>query len=194
MDDDKETVGVGSIRLMGKKLDDLPAHQSRQAQLQIPDAIEAENRQKIEDIMAEYPRTTREYLESRLRECEKAIEDFRRVRGEKQAAIKNMMKLANDQHGKVTFKSIETELEAIGRRTDISFDEKKRLIRERRKECSDYDPAALYQQAEQFEADIERLDKAIESEQASILELRTTLGKIDHRDAELKKLGVTEIR
>ena len=192
-DSNQGEVGVESVRLNGSKLGHLPPHQGWQAQLQIPEALKAELDQQVQNILARYPRTTKEYLESRLRECRTAIKDFKRVKKEKAQAVKDMVNLAKCVGGK-TFKDIELELYAIGEREDLSFEEKKALIKEKRQGVSEYDRDALYEQVQQFQEDIERLDAAIESETDSIAELNSTLGKIEVRDAELKALGVTDIQ
>lgn len=192
-DPNEGEIGVGSIRINGAKLDNLPPHQSRQAQLQLPDAIKAELDQNVANICARYPRVTREYLESRVREAQAAIEDFKQVKQERAASIRELVTTAKAQTGP-SFRDIEPELEAIGKREDLTFEEKKLLIREKRIGCSQYDRGALLEQVQQFQGDIERLDAAIQKENDSIAELKSTLGKIEVRDAELKALGVTDIQ
>lgn len=193
MDPNEGEVGIESIRLNGKKLDNLPPHQSRQAQLQLPEAIQAELDQKVENICGKFPRTTKEYVESRIEEARTSIKDFKQVKKDRMQTIKEFVHQAKALKGP-SFRDIEPELEAIGNREDISFEERKALIREKRLACSQYDRNAMYEQVQQFQEDIERLDAAIQAENDSIADLTSTLGKLEIRDAELKSLGVTDIQ
>jgi hypothetical protein len=185
-------VGVESIRINGYKIANLPFGQSQRVSEQIPLALATEKQQKISDVLARYPRVTREYIDSRLTECIVAIKDFSRVKKETQQKIADFTLLAQQQQGE-NFTDIEDELYEIGARTDISIDEKKVLIKERRANCAEYDRNSLYTQITQFQENIERLDAAIQAENDSITELKVLLGKLEVRDAELKMLGVTEI-
>lgn len=192
MADNIGEVGVESIRINNKKIDDLPFGQAQRAADQLPAALAAEQQQKISDVLARYPRVTHEYIESRLHECATAIKDFKRVKKETQQKIADFTLLAQQQQGE-NFTDIEDELYEIGARTDIDIEEKKRLIKDRRSNCSAYDRNSLYTQITQFQENIERLDNAIQAENDSITELKVLLGKLEVRDAELKLLGVTEI-
>ena len=183
--------GLESLRINGKRIGDLPFGASQQAQVQLPMFIAAERQQQIKTVYASYPKASRDYLLARKRECETGIKDFKRVKAEKQVKIKELVLLAKNQNGP-SFRDIEEELYAIGARTDISVDEKKKLIAEKRAQVSDYDPLSILQQVEQFQEDIERLDAAIQQENDSIAELTATLAKVEIRDAELRRLGVTD--
>jgi hypothetical protein len=185
-------VGVDSIRINGQRIADLPLGLGNDAKDQIPIALSNERQQKIADVLARYPRVTREYLQSRMRECQTAIADFKRVKKETQEAIKDFTLLAQNQEG-VAFHDIEEELYKIGHRTDLSFEERKRLIAEKRSTVSVYNPVDLSKQITNFQENIERLDDAIQAENDSVSELVGLLARIDIRDAELKSLGVTTI-
>jgi uncharacterized coiled-coil DUF342 family protein len=185
-------VGVESIRINGQKIQSLPFVSSERVKDQIPLVLAHEKQQKIADILARYPRVTRDYVNARLRECTTAVEDFKRVKKETATKIADFTLLAQQQGGE-SFTDIEDELYAIGARTDISIEEKKTLIAERRANVSEYDPKNLYKQITQFQENIERLDDAIQAEQDSITELKVLLGQLQIRDAELKALGVTKI-
>lgn len=191
-DDNIGEVGVESIRINGQKIANLPFGQSQRTAEQIPLALAHEKQQKIADVLARYPRLNRDYVDARIRECRAAIDDFKRVKQETQTKIADFTMLAQQQGGE-SFTDIEDELYAIGARSDISVEEKKVLIKERRQNVCEYDRNALYKQITQFQENIERLDDAIQSENDSITELRVMLGKLDLRDAELKSLGVTKI-
>ena len=191
-DDNIGEVGVESIRINGQKIGSLPFGQSQRTAEQIPLALAHEKQQKIADVLARYPRVTREYIDSRLRECQTAIIDFTRVKKETQTKIADFTLLAQQQTGE-SFTDIEDDLYEIGARTDISHEEKKILIRERRANVCEYDRNNLYQQITQFQENIERLDAAIQAENDSTTEVKVLLGKLEVRDAELKALGVTKI-
>lgn len=192
MSDNSDEVGVESIRINGQRISELPFGASQRAAEQIPLALATEKQQKISDVLARYPRATREYIDARLHECTCAISDFTRVKKETQQKIADFTLLAQTQQGE-NFTDIEDELYAIGARSDIGLEEKKVLIKERRANVCDYDRNSLYRQITQFQENIERLDAAIQAENDSITELKVLLGKLEIRDAELKQLGVAKI-
>lgn len=187
-------VGVKSIRLAGKKIENLPPHQSAVALQQIPAAKALELENEIKGILASYPRVTQEYLQSRIREAEQSKADFLRTKVETKGKIKELRMLVKQASERKTISDIQPELEAIRVDDSMSFEEKKAKVQELMAGTGLYSVDGLYDQVDLFEENIVRLDQAIEQETESIAELREVLAQITIRDKQLKALGVTEIQ
>lgn len=187
-------VGVKSIRLAGKKIENLPPHQSAVALLQLPEARRIEHENKIKTVLAEYPRTTQEYVQSRIKEAEAAKRDFLQTKIDTKGKIKDLRGLVKQVSGRKTFKDIEPELEEIRTNQTMTFEEKKAAVRELRKDIVDYSVEGLYQQVDLYEENLLRLDDAIDAETESIAQLRETLAQLVIRDKQLKALGISEIQ
>jgi len=98
------------------------------------------------------------------------------------------------QQGKKTWADIEPHIEEVQRDNNLTHDEKKARIATLRSDLADYDPAHLREQIALFEANLDRLDEAIQKENDSIAELNGVIAKVQVRDAELRRLGVTTIQ
>jgi len=190
----KGEVGVKSIRLNDMKIEDLPMGQGNEAVKGLPEAIENEHQQMIEEVLARYPRVTVEYLDGRIAEAQRSMSDFINTRKKTRTKIGEYRALIQSCEGRKTLREVEPQIDEIAANPDLEKDQKMRLIRELKQDCAEYDVPSMIEQIAQFEDNIERLDDAIQKENDSIAELRETKGRISIRDSQLKALGVTDIQ
>lgn len=186
-------VGVESIRINGMRIGDLPIGMGNQAKEWLPIAMDVERQNKIENILASYPRVTMAYLEARIRECKTAIKDFKRVRDETQEEIGRYRALIQQSEGRPSLRSIEPRIDEVANNDALSHEEKVAVIKQLKQDAAQWDIENLQVQIEQFEENIRRLDKAMDQEQDSLSDLYETKGKIMARDLELRALGVERI-
>lgn len=79
--------GIKSIRLDGRRVDDLPLGQGNEAIAQLPDAIASDRETKISNVKAKYPRPSVAYLESRIREAYHTIDKVTELREQQREHI-----------------------------------------------------------------------------------------------------------
>lgn len=176
LDSNVGQVGVDSIRLAGRRIENLPLAEQARAVDQIPAARKAELESKRAAIRARYPRQSVAYLEGRIREARaniKRISDFRdqqRRRGTEYAAEIGLCRQRE-------------KLEAAIPNDDP---ERERKLAELRKQFPPYNVAAMEQQIEQFDEAVRRCDGVIAQENASIAELSEVLALVRRRDEELR--------
>jgi len=181
-------VGVSSIRIDGMRIEDLPMAPNAHAKQGIPLALDLERQQKIENIVARFPKPSILYLESRVTECKENIVRVAKLKGDCKAGIIDYRGLIKKCEGKPTLRELQSEISEIAA-TEKSFEEKKSLIHELKKTAADYEPSALEEQIEKFEESIVRCDQVLQQENDSIAELKLVIGKCQIRDLELRNLG-----
>ena len=80
IDSNKGEKGIPSIRLNGKRIEDLPIAESAGAQSQLPTVRETERQNRIAVVLSRYPRGSLAYYESRVRESRENISRMARTR------------------------------------------------------------------------------------------------------------------
>ena len=160
-------VGVKSIRLKGKKIDNLPLGQGNQAKEQLPMAIENERLSKIEGINKKYPTQRIDYLSSRIVECKENIDRINGTIDEQNTIISDykghisMCKHRNSEVMKLSKKL------SSGKITDEEFNKKRNKLK---KKFPPYNIEALEMQIVQCGEAIVRCKDVIEQENDSITE------------------------
>ena len=182
--------GVSSIRLQGKKIEELPLGRGEIAKEQLPLAMDIERQNKINNVLKRYPKVSVAYLEGRVREAEHNITGFQVTKDRTRLKISDYQRLIEQCWGKKTYADIEPEIAEVVA-GDWSLEEKMRMIRELKEGLAPYSVDALKQQIDQFEENIKRLDETIEQEHKDIAMLRETIGKAQMRDMELRNLGAS---
>lgn len=190
MDSNRGEVGVDSIRIHGKKIENLPLGQGEIAAGQIPEAIANEKLNQIDTIRAIYPKATVAYLEGAIREAQSNIQRFKETKAGYQVDIANLHIAIENSEGMPTLRSIQPEIEVVAARVDIGLPEKILLIKDLKAKCSPYDRQEMWQQVKQYNNSIKRFETAIDTETGTIMELRENLSLAKQRDRELLALGV----
>jgi hypothetical protein len=178
--------GIESVRLGGMMLDQLPIREAAITKMQWADKVEDENRQKVENIKAEYPTQKISYLSSRVIECEANIQRIIKFKSDQQAMIDQY----TTQIGLCTHRDKEI-LKSDARREDgeITADEHKAAVKALRLEFPPYNVDAMKQQIVQCKEAIERADVVIAQEYLSIAELKEVITFCKMRDKLLKPYG-----
>lgn len=166
-------VGIPSIRIMGKKLDDLPMVASVHAQKDMPEVYRTDRENKEAAIRARYPKIDISYIDSRMRECRENIERLTRTKTEQ-------INLISEYQGLLQMCQYRDKIKKQG--ADLAH------VRQIEKECP-WNTDALKTQIMQSETAISRVDEVVAQEHASIQELVETRAKITQRDAEIQALG-----
>lgn len=179
-------VGVESIRIKGKRIEDLPLGQGNQAKEQLPAAIEQERINKIEGINAKYPTLRIDYIDSRINECKQNIERVQGTMAEQATMISEyeghiaMDKYRNGEIQKWEDKFLLNEIDA-----ETLKAEKKALF----KRFLPFKVPALEQQIVQCNEAIERCNGVIKAEHDSIAEFTEARALCKQRDIELAEYG-----
>ncbi|GAG41788.1 unnamed protein product [marine sediment metagenome] len=179
-------VGVGSIRLNGKRVQDLPLGQGNDAKSGLKDAIDQERINKIETINAKYPTLRVDYIDSRIDECK---ENMLRVQGTmtEQATMISEYKGHINMSGYRDKEIVKFEGKVKdGTMTDEALKQEKRDLFKR---FPPYQIPAMEQQIVQCHEAINRCEKVIEAEQASVAELTEVKALCKQRDVELSAFG-----
>lgn len=178
---DKNTgiLGPESLRLNGRKIENLPIAEGARAKDQIPEVYKADRESRIEAIKARYPKGSVLYYESRIKECKENIERVQNYKNKLQSEI-------NSYTASLTLCEFREKEEAKIAEDDPDRKEK---IRELRKQFPPYNVEEMKKQIVQFEEGIQRSDEVIATENASIAELSEAIGRCKQRDLELKNLG-----
>lgn len=178
--------GVDSIRIKGRRIEELPLGQGNEAKAQLPMAIEDERLAAIETVNAEYPTHRIDYLLSRIKECEEnktrmngTIDQLNTMTSE----YKGQIKMCEHRDNELAKEQANLDIDII---TEEQFMVKKKALF---KQYPPYDVAAMKQQIVQNGEGIERCRKVIEAEDVSIKEFSEVHSLCKVRDKELAKLG-----
>lgn len=167
--------GRESIRIGGKKIDELPIAEGAITKLQMPAIDESIKRNKLGNIIAKYPKQTVDWVKGAIRECETTIKKVRNLKSEQQ-------KMIDEYTSHISLCSYRDE--EIAKTDD---DEK---IKELNLKFPPYNVKAMEQQIIQCKEAIERSDDVIDKEHNSIAELRELLTVCQQRDKELEPFGI----
>jgi hypothetical protein len=175
--------GVDSIRIKGRKIEDLPLGLGNEAKAQLPEAIAAERLQHIAEINAEFPAHRIDYLNSRVNECNE-----NKVRMDTTIAQQNTM--ISDYKGHIAM-SKHRDKELAKFMDDPQWSEWE--IKEKRKalfkQFLPYKIDALEQQIVQCGEAIDRCIDVKKKEDASIIEFTEVVALCRQRDRALAEYG-----
>lgn len=171
-------VGPESLRLNNKEIGELPLGQNNEAKMGISEFLKTYKETKANNIKGKYPKHKREFLLSRIRECEANI---KRIKGFKQD-LKNDIATYNQL---IKNDSIRNQEMA---KYDADNPDHKEALKALRLQYPPYNLEALQQQIDQFQEGIDRCDSVIEQEYESISEIKEVLGLVTQRDRELANL------
>jgi hypothetical protein len=166
--------GVSSIRLKGKKVEELPLGTNNDAKEQLLLAQETERLNQIAEVNAKYPSQRIDYLVSRINECEENKNRMRKMIAETRARI-------HEYEGLVMRCGVRDKM--------LADEEDPEKIRAIHKEWGRWDVDALKQQIMQDHEAIERFENVIAQEDESIKEHSETVALCKQRDKELAALG-----
>lgn len=178
--------GVDSIRIRGKRIEELPLGTGNEAKAQLPLAIEQERLNAIATVNAEFPKHRIDYLLSRVKECEenkdrmhKTIEQLSTMSSEYKGQIKMC------EHRDYEIAKLRKAHGSPGNTTEV----RDAGIKALKKQFPPYNVEAMETQIVQNGEGIGRCREVIEAEDASIKEFTEVLTLCRQRDKELTKLG-----
>jgi hypothetical protein len=166
--------GVTSIRLKGKRVEDMPLGTNNQAKEQLADAIETERLNAIAEVNAKYPHQRVDYLTHRINECEQNKNRMKAFIAETRGKISEYQQLVMNCN--VRDRMLSKEDDPV---------ERKAIYRE----WGRWDAVELEKQIGQFEASIAKTEDVIRQEDDAIREHTEVIGLCRQRDKELAKLG-----
>ncbi len=171
--------GRKSIRIDGRRIDDLPFGQGNEAKEGLVEFIKTDKLTKSENVKAKYPKHKIAYLESRIKECEQNIVRIKEFKNELKGKIATYRQLIKD----CDYRKQELD------KYDADSPQDAKVMKELRLKYPPYDIGSMEQQISQFEDGIDRSDDVIEKDYNSIAEIRQVLGLAEQRDKELKSIG-----
>jgi len=170
--------GVGSIRLAGMTVHELPIAEAHLAKLQLPGALELERQAKIANVRARYPRHDVGYIEARIREAKGMMVKFRTRR--------DGIRSQREQYKVLLTEAEKRDAKIAGLPDDANREASIKALRE---EHGPWEAQGLRDQIVLFDESVERFDATIETEQASVDELSALLGECRSRDREIARMG-----
>lgn len=173
--------GIGSIRLRGMKIDDLPIAEAARVKAQMPQVEADAYQQLINNIKARYPSQDCAYLESRIREARGSIGKFREQAiklGAQREEYRMLLRDAKKRDRKI--RKLPESLPETDRQS---------RIRELNDEYGPWQRKGLESQIGTFGESIKRFEDAAKKEQSSIDEMVELLGQCRARDKELTRIG-----
>jgi len=173
----KGVTGPDSLRLGGKKVDQLPFAAAEQTKVQLPELYATEKLNKIERIKGRFPKQSVDWCDGAIRECEGNMKRVRQLKAEQEKKIKEYQFYIGEC--KRRNKRVK-EAEAQGK-TEAE-------IKAIAKGFPPYDVKAMKTQVGQFKAAINRCDEVIQKERDSIKEVRELREACVERDRLLKEL------
>ena len=204
--------GIASIRIGGMKIEDLPLANAHDVKMQMPLVEDTIRQNKIEDLIAKYPKQKVDYLQSRMKECQLNIDEQTKFKQEMALKIQDYQgKISMDGYRDTQLKVLdpdgslcklmgrngaerirakeqnrEPELESVTEDQIAQYEQ----IKSVRRNFPPYDVGQMTAQVENFRNAIDAADKIIKQEFESIAELTGVAALCIQRDNELRGLGV----
>jgi len=179
--------GPASLRLAGQKLSELPPQLSAVAAQQMPEFIQTQRTNRVNAILARYPKVSKEFVEGCLREATNNVERFKAARKATQATMDEYQTYMRSNKGE-SYHAIEPLIDKVAARNDLTLDEKIEAIDKLKEGVQPYNGEALWVQISQFRGDVERYDEVIEKERNTILEMKEVAGLLKRRDQEIARV------
>jgi len=170
-------IGLESVRIGGMKVCDLPIGEQARTIPQLRLVEDTERQNKIEGIIAKYPKQRVGYLAARVKECNENITRL-------QTTLAEQNKLINEYTAQISLCEF--------RDKELAKTSDEVEIKSLKKKYPPYNVDAMNKQIDQSRESIERIDVVIKKEFDSISELNEVMMKCSQRDTELKALGVTQ--
>ena len=171
--------GVESIRLNDMKIEDLPIRENAIAKHQLPLAEDTERQNKINNIIAGYPKQRVSYLESRIAEADVNIRRINEMKVQEQARI-------SEYTAQISLcKYRDKEIAKI----EENDPEREAKIKQLFKDFPPYVVEKMEQQIKQSTESIERADEVIAQEYKTIADLREVKALCEQRDIKLRHLN-----
>jgi hypothetical protein len=178
--------GVESIRIKGRKIEDLPLGQGNEAKAQLPAAIETERLDNIAGINAKYPALRIDYIDSRVSECEQNITRIQGTMTQQATMISEYeghIKMSDYRDKEIVKLEDKFMLDEI---TDETLKAEKKALFKR---FLPFSIPAMEQQIVQCNEAIERCNDVIKKEHESIAEFTEARALCKQRDIELAQYG-----
>lgn len=204
--------GIESIRIGGMKIEDLPLANAADVKAQMPLVEDTIRQNKIEDLIAKYPKQKVDYLQARMKECSLNVDQQTVFKGEMGLKIQDYQsKISMDGYRESQLAVLDPDgslCKLMGRNgaERIKAKEEKRApvltevteeqtaqyeqIKSVRRNFPPYDLEQMEAQIEKFREAIDAADKIIKTEFKSIAELNGVAALCIQRDNELRGLGV----
>lgn len=172
-----DEVGLTSIRLGGRSLEELTPFEYAHVREQLPDYEKTQAENEIAAIKARYPRPSIAYVDSRIKEARENLLKIASMKERERARVAEY----NVHIGLCAQR--DNMIAALHPLDDIEH------IRLLRKQFPPYDVEALRQQIVQCEESIKRCEDIAQQENDSIAALSEVRVLCQERDKELRKLG-----
>ena len=170
--------GVESIRLGGMRVDNLPIAEGAITAQQMPQKRQEERDNKVEAILAKYPKQSLAFLRGAIRECEATIKNVRGLKADQE-------KMINDYSGHISLCAYrDSELKSLDPEEDAE------KIKELKLKFPPYNVKAMKQQIQLCKEAIIRSDVVIDKEHDDIAKFNGLITRCQQRDRELRELGV----
>jgi chromosome segregation ATPase len=182
--------GPKSLRINGQKISELPLGMGEAAKEQLPMMIDQERKNRVNSIIARFPRGTLEQYNARISECERNIKLFGDERTKTRTKMQEYQLLMRNNDGRDRAE-VEAEVQQLvidsgkPQPGTPEFEDLRAKIRDLDATIQPYDGPALWQQVKQFQDDVERYEVAVEKERAAMGDMKLAIKMIGQRDREI---------
>tara|TARA_R110000751_G_scaffold216188_1_gene319534 strand:+ start:224 stop:766 length:543 start_codon:yes stop_codon:yes gene_type:complete len=170
--------GLDSLRINGRKLDNLPLGQGEKAKQGLSDFLRTDKETKENNVKAKYPKVNQDYCRGSLKETNNNIKRIKEMKAGLKVKTTEYSQLIKDSYKR------DAEIESC----KAQFPDDTQKIKDLMKQYLPYNIEALETQIKQFEESIERCNSVIEQEFTSIAELTRVLALVQQRDLELRNI------
>lgn len=205
--DNEGVRGPASLRINGMKVSELPLALRTQLDQEIPAFIEQERKNRVNAIIARYPKVTLPYCESKVLESQQNLVRFAAARAATIVDMEKHQDLIRNNEGREN-DEVEAEVtelaasyveihwvdpELVNQETGLPipgtlpFQQLRKKIKALNAQRKPYDENALWGQIKLFQENLGRYDEASKRESESILEVRHVMMLIAQRDKEISK-------
>ena len=208
-DENKGVSGPASLRIGHRKVSELPFGLGEQAKQQMPAFIEEQRRNKVDAILARFPRGNVGYFEARIAECQANLVRFAAAKEDCLKRMDDYQGLLRNNEGR-PHEEVDEEIAELGRvfvaehghdpslvangrpvPGTVPFQQLREQIKALNAQKIPYEDEALWEQIKKFQEERDRYDEVAKVESESILELKGAF-QLVHQRVSLAKQALEE--
>lgn len=205
--ENKGVRGPASLRLHGMKVSELPLALRTHVDQEIPAFIESQRRNKVDGIIARYPRGSVPVWEGQIRECQGNIQRMAAAKNDCLREMEAYQELIRNNDGRDA-EEVDAEVaelvagywephksnpdlwdaeKGLPKPGTLVFQQLREQIKALNAQKKPYNDEALWGQLRLFQESRDRYDEVVKKENESILALRQAISLLQQRDAEISR-------
>lgn len=205
--ENKGVTGAASLRLQGRKISELPLALRTRIDQEIPAFIESQRKNKVDLIIARYPKGNIPMYEAMIRECEQNQQRMVQAKADCFREMEIYQELIRNNEGRDA-EEVDAEIAEMAAcywephkdnaelwdaeknlpiPGTLVFQELRKRIKALNAQKKPYDDDGLWKQFRLFQESRDRYDEVVKKEAESIMVLREAINLMRQRDALISK-------